>query len=175
MPSCQCSNPQLIPFGIAKKTLFISKNQTSFKHFQAWDPCTKTLVAEVFSNATSSAAKKFLLKTMCELPFPIQSIQVDGGSEFRRYFEEACADNNIPLYVLPPKRPQYNGGVERANRIMREEFYEDPNLLADCIPDMRLALATHLRKYNNFRPHYNLKGLTPAEYTKQMLKKPASY
>lgn len=34
-------------------------------------------------------------------------------------FEDACAENNIPLFALPPKRPQYNGGIERTNRIMR--------------------------------------------------------
>ncbi|CAL7962337.1 hypothetical protein MIDIC_460032 [Alphaproteobacteria bacterium] len=38
-------------------------------------------------------------------------------------FELACKDLNVDLYVLPPKKPQYNGGVERGNRIFREEFY----------------------------------------------------
>jgi transposase InsO family protein len=38
-------------------------------------------------------------------------------------FEDACEAKNIPLYVLPPKRPQYNGGVERMNRTMREDLY----------------------------------------------------
>jgi IS30 family transposase len=118
----------------------VTKNQTNFKHFQAWDPITKTLVAEVYSCATSSSAKKFLLKVIKDLPFKVHSIQVDGGSEFMHHFEQACLENNIPLYVLPPKRPQYNGGVERANRIMREEFYDNPNLLADSIDSMRNEL-----------------------------------
>ncbi|MEE9273671.1 MAG: hypothetical protein V3U57_10475, partial [Robiginitomaculum sp.] len=49
-------------------------------------------------------------------PFTIKSIQVDGGSEFMAEFEQACEDVNIPLIVLPPSRPTYNGGVERGNR-----------------------------------------------------------
>lgn len=147
----------------------VSKNNVNFKHFQAWDPCTKTVFAEVFSSATSSAAKKFLLKAIDNLPFSVKSIQVDGGSEFMRHFEETCAEKKIALYVLPPKRPQYNGGVERANRIMREEFYDDPNLLADSIDDMRLALATCVQKYNHYRPHHSLCGLTPSEYTEKIL------
>jgi len=165
-------------YGMKSKTLgelvqidhmSVSKNQTNFKHFQAWDPTTKTLVAEVYSGATSSAAKKFLLKVIRDLPFKVKSIQVDGGSEFMRHFEEACFDNNISLYVLPPKRPQYNGGVERANRTLREEFYDNPNLLADSISTMKYELDAMIKKYNNFRPHHSLNGLTPLEYTTSIL------
>ena len=35
-------------------------------------------------------------------------------------FEEACKELNIPLYVLPPYNPKYNGRIERSNRIIRE-------------------------------------------------------
>jgi len=44
-------------------------------------------------------------------PYKILSIQVDGGSEFMDEFAEACAELGIPLIVLPPKKPTYNGGV----------------------------------------------------------------
>ena len=52
----------------------VTKNQLHFKHFQAWDPYTKSLVAEISSNATVVSAKKFLLKAIKALPFKIQSI-----------------------------------------------------------------------------------------------------
>jgi transposase len=29
-------------------------------------------------------------------------------------FEQACKDNGLALFVLPPKRPDLNGAVERA-------------------------------------------------------------
>ena len=35
--------------------------------------------------------------TMKQFPFKIKSIQVDEGSEFRKYFEEECKEQNIPL------------------------------------------------------------------------------
>jgi len=47
-----------------------------------------------------------------DAPFKILSIQVDGGSEFMAEFEAACKELYIPLHVLPPSRPTYNGGVE---------------------------------------------------------------
>lgn len=149
--------------------MVVNKNQLHFKHFQAWDPVTKFIVAEVYSDAKSISAKKFLTKVINNLSFKIQSIQVDGGSEFMAHFEQACAENNIKLYVLPPKRPQYNGGVERANRTMREEFYSDPNVRADSIQAMRLDLNAAILKYNSYRPHHSLGGLTPLQYTNQYL------
>ncbi len=51
-------------------------------------------------------------------------------------FEEACAELKLQLFVLPPRRPQWNGGVERGNRIFREEFYSRKDLLADSLQDL---------------------------------------
>lgn len=142
----------------------VTKNGITFKHFQAWDRRSKYMDAGVFSNATSKSAKRFLLSFVAKAPFPILSIQVDGGSEFMAEFEEACAELCIPLIVLPPKKPQYNGGVERGNRIFREEFYNRSDLLEDSVRGMEASLRKSLLKYNSYRPHRNLKGLTPLQY-----------
>lgn len=111
----------------------VSKNGCSAKNFQAWDPKSRFIHANLYANAKSRSAKKFLENLLQAAPFPIQSIQVDGGSEFMKEFEEACAEKNIKLFVLPPKRPQWNGGVERGNRIFREEFYARKDILTDSI------------------------------------------
>ena len=63
-----------------------------------------------------ASSKRFLLDFVKLAPFQIQSIQVDGGSEFRAEFEDACAELNIPLIVLPPAKPKYNGGVDAASQ-----------------------------------------------------------
>lgn len=142
----------------------VTKNGICFKHFQAWDRRSKFIDAAVYSNAKSSSAKRFLLDFVREAPYKIFSIQVDGGSEFRDEFEDACAELRIPLIVLPPAKPKYNGGVERGNRIFREEFYNRNNLLADSIGAMRFELRKAVEKYNTYRPHRVLKGMTPMEY-----------
>ena len=146
----------------------VSKNNISFKHFQAWDPITKTIVAEVASGAKSSTAARFLKKVVADLPFKLKSVQVDGGSEFMRDFEAECEKLKVPLYVLPPKRPQYNGGVERGNRIFRDEFYSKKDILADSVRHFNALLQKAVLKYNSYRPHFNLKGLTPYEYNSQL-------
>lgn len=97
-------------------------------------------------------------------PFKILSIQVDGGSEFMAQFEEACAELGFELFVLPPSKPKYNGGVERGNRTFREEFYNRSDLLEDSVGGMQAALMKAVVKYNTFRPHFSLNGLTPRQY-----------
>lgn len=142
----------------------VSKNGITFKHFQAWDRRSKYMSAQVYSHAKSTSAKRFLEHFLSTVPFAVRSIQVDGGSEFMADFEEACAKLGIELIVLPPARPTYNGGVERGNRIFREELYARNDLLADSVRAIQFELTKALHKYNTYRPHKNLKGLTPMQY-----------
>ena len=139
------------------------------KHFQAWDRRSKYMYVRLYHNANSDNAADFLLELCKNAPFHIKSIQVDGGSEFMGKFEETCEKLNLPLFVLPPKRPTYNGGVERGNRTMREKFYNRTNIRADTISGLRLELKQALKKYNEYRPHNALKGQTPMEYINTIL------
>jgi putative transposase len=133
----------------------VTKNGITVKHFQAWDRKSKYMDAGVASNANAKSAKR-LLEYVKGAPFPILSIQVDGGSEFMAEFEEACAELCIPLIVLPPKKPEYNGGVERRNRTFREEFYNRSDLLDDSVSGIHAALRKALIKYNTYRPPHHL-------------------
>lgn len=133
------------------------------KHFQATCPISKITVTEVCTGATSAAAAKFLLKIKAQMPFPIRSIQVDGGSEFMKDFEAACEAEKIALWVLPPKSPKYNGCVERRNATFKYEFYYQYGG-EDSIVAIRAALQQYQNRYNTFRPHQALKQNTPMRY-----------
>jgi transposase InsO family protein len=84
-------------------------------------------------------------------------------------FEETCKGMDIPLIVLPPANPKYNGGVERNNRVFREEFYDDVNMIEDPVYGIRGELLKEVDRYNTYRPHHGLQELTPMEYPGNLL------
>jgi len=94
------------------------------KQFTARDIISRWDVLEVHNRATSATVAHFLDSLEKRLPFSIQAIQVNGGSEFEAVFEEECRRRSIRLFVLPPNSPDLNGYVERAHLIHTEEFYE---------------------------------------------------
>lgn len=141
----------------------VSRDGDTLKEFKATCPIGKQLVARVYSRATANNARRFLQAVREDLPYPVRSIQVDGGGEFRAEFEDACEQLGIPLIVLPPKTPELNGVVERANDSSRVEFwnlYEGNLTVKDATP----ALAEYQHFYNQVRPHCALDLLTPMQY-----------
>ena len=135
----------------------------TLKEFRAVCPVSKFMVTRVYSRATAGNAKRFLMDLLGALPFPLLSVQVDGGSEFMAGFEDACEERRVPLHVLPPRRPQWNGCVERTNRSARIEFwslYDGPLTVAGVAP----ALARFEFFFNYERPHTSLAYRTPNEY-----------
>ncbi len=140
-----------------------SRDGRTLKEFRAVCPVSRFMASRVFSRATAGNAKRFLAAVAEAMPFPVASIQVDGGSEFMGDFERACEAMRLPLHVLPPRQPQWNGCVERANRSARIEFwnlYDGPLTVADVAP----RLAEHEFFHNYRRPHWALDCQTPNEY-----------
>lgn len=137
-----------------------------FKHFTAHDILSKWNVVNVFTSATAANAASFLDMVEQRMPFQIKAIQVDGGAEFEAIFEEKCRQHGIKLFVLPPRSPKLNGGVERAHRTHTEEFYE----ITDSdfsIADLRAKLLQWELRYNTVRPHQSLNYLTPYKFLQQ--------
>ena len=144
----------------------VSRDGDTLKAFKATCPLGKQLVARVYSRATANNAKRFLEAVRKDLPYPLRSIQVDGGGEFRAEFEDACQALQLPLAVLPPKSPQLNGVVECANDSSRTEFWNlYPGHLT--VKDAGPALAEYQHFYNHVRPHYALDLPTPMEYLRK--------
>lgn len=133
------------------------------KHFTAYCPISRWTVSGVYKRASSLRAKEFLEKALEEFPFPVEAIQVDGGSEFKKLFEADCQARQLPLYVLPPRSPNLNGGVERANQTFRYEFYNVYELPLE-LEELRTQVQAFQHLYNTYRPHQSLHGQPPAEY-----------
>ena len=137
--------------------------ERTIKQFTAYDPVARFTAAHAFRRATAHAASQFLDKILATLPFPVTGIQVDGGSEFKAAFEQACADKGLELFVLPPKRPQLNGAVERNQGAWRYEFYACFDL-PHRIDKLQPLVDAFAYRFNHHRPHQALGDLTPAQY-----------
>lgn len=133
------------------------------RQFTAVDVVSRCAVVGVRGQATAGTAAAFLDELVARMPFPVQAIQVDGGSEFMADFERACQARAIALYVLPPRSPKLNGRVERLNGTCRREFWECYDGDLD-LPSLQAALRTWETAYNTERPHQSLDYLTPAAY-----------
>jgi len=141
-----------------------------FKHFTAHDVVSKWNVMSVHRQANARTAAHFLDILQERMPFPVKAIQVDGGPEFEAVFEEECQLRGIRLFVLPPRSPKLNGGVERAHRTHTEEFYE----VTDCtfdLAELREKLLEWEHIYNTIRPHQALEYLTPLKFLEKQKRK----
>lgn len=141
-----------------------------YKHFSARDVICKWDVLDVYHRATASAAARFLDTLIARSPYEVRAIQVDGGSEFKADFERQCEERGIKLFVLPPRSPKLNAGVERAQRTHKEEFYEIVDL-PPTLAELRVKLLHREEVYNVVRPHQSLGQRTPwawlQDYQKQ--------
>lgn len=151
-----------LPFGqktqIQIDHMVLNIKGKEIRQFSAYSKKDKLLVTQVYENATSQTAAKFLTEEVLQgFPFDVKEVQVDGGSEFMGDFEQACKDNNINLFVLPPRSPKLNGGVERINRTLQEEFYlRYYDSLKPDIVSLRKFVKFSQFQYNYFRLHRHL-------------------
>ena len=145
-------------------TLFVNvRPDKAIKHFTAYDPVARWTFGHVATKATARSAKVLLDKLIAEAPFEIRGVQVDGGSEFKAAFEQACKDKDLTLYVLPPKSPKLNGAVERNQGAWRYEFYASFDL-PHRIDKLQTFVDAFAHRFNHHRPHQALGDRTPAEY-----------
>ncbi len=76
----------------------------SVKEFKAVCPVSKLCCMRAYSRATAACASKFLDHLIRQVPFPVESVQVDGGSESAVEFEHlcnACRPHQAPGQTAP--------------------------------------------------------------------------
>lgn len=136
------------------------------------DDCTRLSYVEIIPDKTAQTLSDFLksgaqyFKSNYNIEF--QRLMSDNGNEFTtRYrrnlslhlFEATCKSLGIKHIYTRPYRPQTNGKAERMWRTLDIEFYRKKWLFS---PQHREEeLAKWIEKYNKYRVHLGIKGLTP--------------
>jgi transposase InsO family protein len=137
----------------------IKGKRKSYWQFTAIDDCTRLRVLKIYERNNQKNAIDFVDTVLSRLPFRVQTIQTDNGSEFNTQFHWHLKDQNIHHVYIRPRTPRLNGKVERSHRIDEEEFYR---LLEGVIIEDVGGFNTKLREWENFynydRPHGALGG-----------------
>ena len=129
----------------------------------------KLAYARVYRNKSSLSAFDFLLRLNMLVDGKIAAVLSDNGSEFAKYFDQACRRLNIVHIYTRVKTPKDNPVDERFNRTLQEEFmqvseYFEPALASDDLTEANNLLTEWLIFYNFERPHQTLKYKTPVEW-----------
>ncbi len=95
------------------------------------------------------------------LPFSIQRVQTDHGTEFSFDFVLAVQLGGLRHRYIKPRRPQQNGKVERSHRIDNEEFWSRSSF--GSFAEAEGALRSWETRYNTERFSMALQGRTPTE------------
>lgn len=124
------------------------------KHYQftAIDDCTRIRVLRVYDRLNQKTAIQFIDYVFEKLPFRVERIQTDNGSEFQSAFHWHVLDRGVEHVHIKPATPRLNGKVERSHRIDADEFYR---MLDGVVLDDAQLFNTKLQRVGGllqFRP-----------------------
>jgi len=136
--------------------------------FGAIDYFTRKRVVALSSHLTSVQGAAFLRQVVAQLPFPVEAVQSDGGSEFLKDFGPVVEELKLIHYFNRPNYPQGNGCIERSFRTDEEEFYQVEELPAD-LSGQEAALLRWNDVYQRVRPHQALGYKTPDQFYQDWL------
>jgi transposase InsO family protein len=135
--------------------------------YTAVDDCTRFRVLGLYPRRAGKYTLQFLERVYEEMPFPIQAVQTDRGTEFfAEQVQLKLKEMFIKFRPIPPRSPHLNGKVERSQLTDLQEFWA-----IRLKPSMEDAndLETWQFDYNWRRPHGSLAGLTPCEHLGRLI------
>ena len=153
-----------LPYGIKRYIL------TAIEHEK------KIAYTRSYSSKSSLSTFDFLMRLSALVEGKIAAILSDNGSEFAKYFEEACRRLKIIHIYSRVHTPKDNSICERFNRTVQEEFMEVDEYFESLLTESDLIQANQrltewLIFYNFTRPHQSLDYRTPFEYYQLQVKK----
>ncbi|ADY73016.1 Integrase catalytic region [Desulfurobacterium thermolithotrophum DSM 11699] len=134
----------------------------TFYQFTAIDKFTRIAFAKVYSTKSSRSGRRFFEELEKFLPFKIEKVQTDNGSEFLGELDEYLKRKGIEHYFSYPKSPKTNAHVERFIQTTESELWMIEGT-EPTVDEMNKKLFEYLKIYNFLRPHHSLNYKTPAE------------
>lgn len=145
--------------------------------FVAIDRASRWVYVAVKPNQCAHTAKAFFKAVIQAAPFKLQKLLTDNGKAFTDRFtaqgeptptgdhpvDQVCAQEQIEHRLIPPRRPQTNGMVERFNGRISEILVTHH---FDSCCDLTQTLQRYVYLYNYHIPQKNLNHKTPIDTLK---------
>lgn len=133
--------------------------------FTAIDKYGKFAYARMYKSKSSLNGQDFLYRLNYLLNNNVPRVGHDNGTEFKKYFKQACLKLGIEQYYSRVRTPKDNPDCERFNQTLQTEFIDLGNFNPD--PDeFNRNLTEWLIEYNFHRPHQSLNYETPMKFSK---------
>lgn len=131
--------------------------------FTAIDTCTRE-AAVVIRSALTAKEGQIALQQQLDAFGPIAHIQRDGGSEFKKEWQDYALKHIPSIRTARPYKKNEQAYIERFNGILRKECvgyltYKKKDLLA-----LQQRVNDYLIYYHTKRPHLSLNMQTPKEF-----------
>jgi len=132
--------------------------------YDAIDDCSRFVHAKLMPDHTQESAIKFVNSLILAMPFTIQAIRTDQGTEFGSKFTKHLQMLGIEHKKNPAYTPQYNGKIERYHRTFKEKECLFWNFKG-TVDELNYRLKLWLNFYNFKKKHSGLhmNRLTPAQ------------
>ena len=125
--------------------------KSRYYQFTAIDDCTRLRVLRIYDKNNQATAIQFLDYVCQKLPFRVDTIQTDNGSEFASQFHWHVLDRGIRHAYIKPATPRLNGrGSPAAPRTSERR-----------VRDRRVAASLILRRVGHMRIRF---GYEKAEH-----------
>lgn len=134
--------------------------------FTAIDTYTKEVSVVLQKTLTAKAGRDALREQMAAFG-RVAHIQRDGGSEFKKEWEQYAKQHIPSIRTARPYKKNEQAFIERFNGILRKECLGYAKYKQKDLPKLQKRLNDFLDYYHNKRPHLSLNMLTPKEFAKQ--------
>lgn len=122
----------------------------------------QALLIEPAFNLPSSKVTKLVDELAIYRGYP-KMIRVDNGPEFiAAHFKQWAVNRGIDILYIQPGKPAQNGLIERFNRTFREDVMDMHWF--QSLHEVKKISDNWIKKYNNYRPHDSLQGLSPIQF-----------
>lgn len=138
--------------------------------FVAIDDYSRWIYADIFPDKTAYSAAIFLEETKRAMPFFIEQIYTDNGSEYKGRKDHPlvslCRRYRIAQGFTKVRRPQTNGKAERLHRTLMQEWHRRRHFTSR--DERRRFLYAYCSWYNQSRIHQSL-NCSPLERLESFL------